>query len=92
MTVAKDYQAFYDSLPVAGVDGTLKHRFAGTKAQGSVHAKTGSLTGACTLSGYLKADDGHAFDFVILMNNYPGKTADARAIQDKLVLAMIGDL
>ena len=45
-------QALIPALPVAGVDGTLKDRMKGTKAQGNVYAKTGTLTGISSLAGY----------------------------------------
>src|SRR5262249_41335721 len=43
---------FRDTLPLAGVDGSLADRFKGSIAQGRVYAKTGSLGGVKTLSGY----------------------------------------
>ena len=66
-----DWKAFYDSLPIAGVDGTLRRRMAGTPAAGNVHAKTGSLTGASCLSGYVTARDGTLYAFSLLLNNFP---------------------
>lgn len=45
---------FYESLPIAGVDGTLQNRMKQTKARGNVHAKTGSVTGVSSLAGYVK--------------------------------------
>ena len=47
------YRSF---LPVAGESGTLKSRMAGTSAQGVIHAKTGTMTGVNSLSGYMIND------------------------------------
>src|SRR6267142_2786472 len=43
---------YYESLPVAGVDGTLEDRMKNTPAAGRVHAKTGSVEHVRTLSGF----------------------------------------
>ena len=73
----------YDSLPIAGVDGTLQNRMKQGKAKGNVRAKTGSVTGVSSLAGYVKAGNGHQLAFVIINQNVL-KLSRARAFQDKL--------
>ena len=63
--------AFRDSLPVAGVDGTLRLRMGGTAAQGNLRAKTGTLRGTHALSGYVTSAGGERLAFAILLNNDP---------------------
>jgi len=63
-------KAFRDTLPVAGIDGSLADRLKGTDAQGRVHGKTGALGGVKTLSGYLTTDHGEEIAFTILSNNF----------------------
>lgn len=64
------FQRLYKSLPIGGVDGTLEHRMRkGTKAYMNVHAKTGTITGISTLSGYLKSANGHNIAFAIMNQN-----------------------
>lgn len=63
------FSTFYNALPVAGEDGTLSGRMRGTKAAGNVRAKTGSLNGISTLSGYLTAGNGHRLIFSIMNQN-----------------------
>jgi D-alanyl-D-alanine carboxypeptidase/D-alanyl-D-alanine-endopeptidase (penicillin-binding protein 4) len=60
---------FRDTLPLAGVDGSLADRLKGTIAQGRVYAKTGSLGGVKSLSGYATTNHGDQIAFSILSNN-----------------------
>jgi D-alanyl-D-alanine carboxypeptidase/D-alanyl-D-alanine-endopeptidase (penicillin-binding protein 4) len=62
---------FRDALPIGGVDGTLRNRFKGTPAENNVHAKTGSLSSAASLGGYLTTTGGEKLAFSIMVNNYP---------------------
>ncbi|MBI1842395.1 MAG: D-alanyl-D-alanine carboxypeptidase/D-alanyl-D-alanine-endopeptidase [Verrucomicrobia bacterium] len=69
---------FKESLPVAGVDGTLKQRMRGTLAENNLRAKTGSLRGVSSLSGYVTTLTGERLAFAILLNDYiaePGQPA-----------------
>jgi D-alanyl-D-alanine carboxypeptidase/D-alanyl-D-alanine-endopeptidase (penicillin-binding protein 4) len=78
-------QVFYNALPVAGVDGTLKSRMKGTAAENNVHAKTGSISNVRTLSGYMKTLDGEMIVFSLLANNFNAPSEEANAIQDQVV-------
>ena len=57
-----------ETLPVAGVDGTLDHRFTNSPLKGKMWAKTGTLSEANTLSGYVNAASGRTLAFSILVN------------------------
>ena len=59
------YKAVLRGLPIAGWTGTLKGRMAGTAAERKIHAKTGTVSGICTLAGYAEARNGHTLAFVI---------------------------
>ncbi len=75
------FSPLYESLPVAGVDGTLKNRMKTGKTFRNIHAKTGSLTGVSSLAGYLTAANGHTLAFSIISNSLK-KAAEGRALQD----------
>jgi D-alanyl-D-alanine carboxypeptidase/D-alanyl-D-alanine-endopeptidase (penicillin-binding protein 4) len=62
--------SFRDTLPIAGVDGSLSDRFKNITAQGRIYGKTGSLGGVKTLSGYATTDRGEKVAFAILSNNF----------------------
>jgi D-alanyl-D-alanine carboxypeptidase/D-alanyl-D-alanine-endopeptidase (penicillin-binding protein 4) len=76
-------KVFFEALPLSGVSGTMKHRTKGTAAYKRVLAKTGTVTGVCTLAGYAKAANGHTLAFVMLNDGLP-KAAPVRAWQDKV--------
>ena len=85
------YPILYKSLPISGVDGTLKTRLNDKTTLNKVHAKTGSVTGACTLAGYIHTADGRDLAFCI-MNEGAVKMAPSRGVQDKIckVLCELG--
>ena len=62
---------FRDALPIAGVDGTLRNRMKATPAENNVRAKTGSLSSAASLAGYVTTAAGEKLAFAIMVNNYP---------------------
>ena len=82
--------AFYNSLPVGGREGTLAYRFRrGAPGQGNVRAKTGTLTGASALSGYVETTRGTPLAFVIFCNHHLAEADDVRAAQDAIVNTLV---
>jgi D-alanyl-D-alanine carboxypeptidase/D-alanyl-D-alanine-endopeptidase (penicillin-binding protein 4) len=84
------FASFYESLPVAGTDGTLQNRMKGTAAQGNVHAKTGSLTGVSSLSGYVTCADGTLLAVSILCNHFPFDIGTLRSKQNAIMELLAG--
>lgn len=82
--------AFRDSLPVAGVDGTLEHRMRGTPAQGRVAAKTGTIRHVNALDGYVTTRSGERLAFAIVVNHHTGEPRDATAAIDQIVNVLVG--
>ncbi len=83
------FRAYYDSLPVAGVDGTLEDRMRNTAAAGRIHAKSGSLEHVRTRSGYAETASGRRLIFSFLGNNQPGKGHEATDVLDGLCVALV---
>jgi len=76
-----------DALPIGGVDGTLKNRFAGTLAVGNVRAKTGTIDQVSALTGYVTTTSGEHFVFSIVVNEVTdGKLR--QAVIDEIVVAL----
>jgi len=84
MRRSPDFKLFYDALPIAGVDGTIRNRMKGTPAEGNVHAKTGTLDKARSLSGYVTTADGRLLLFSALANNYTVPTRRVDQVTDAL--------
>lgn len=81
--------AFYNSLPVGGREGTLQYRFRRrAPGRGNVRAKTGTLTGASALSGYVDTARGTPLAFVIVCNHHLAEADEVRAAQDAIVNAL----
>jgi PBP4 family serine-type D-alanyl-D-alanine carboxypeptidase len=78
---------FIDSLPIAGVDGTLKKRFRESDVQGRVMAKTGYLNNVRALSGYVFTKQGDVLVFSILDNGLGWKTKE---FQSSLLSELVG--
>lgn len=60
------------ALPIGGYDGTLRKRFRQPTQQGLIRAKTGTMTGIVSLSGYLYTANAHTIAFAIFVNKVPG--------------------
>jgi serine-type D-Ala-D-Ala carboxypeptidase/endopeptidase (penicillin-binding protein 4) len=85
-------EVFLNSLPIAGVDGTLRNRMKGTPAAGNVRAKTGTLRWANSLSGHVTTSAGEHLVFSIMLNRYhslePNRSGHAEV--DALAVMLAG--
>ena len=80
--------AFRDALPIAGVDGTLRNRMKGTAAENNLRAKTGTLSSASSLSGFVTTAAGEELVFSIMVNNYPEGTNPASVCIDPIAVLL----
>lgn len=84
-------ELFEDTLPVAGVDGSLADRFKNTPLQGVVRGKTGSLTHVNSLSGYATTQSGDHVAFCIVANNHTMPTKKALDTIDRILMKIVED-
>ncbi|WP_250030925.1 D-alanyl-D-alanine carboxypeptidase/D-alanyl-D-alanine endopeptidase [Paractinoplanes maris] len=85
------FRTWFAALPVAGdpdpmIGGTLRNRMRGTIAAGNVRAKTGTLTGASALSGYVTGADHRQLVFSAIINNQ--LSPSVTPVLDRLAVAL----
>jgi len=74
---------FLTSLPLLGVDGTLKERLIESDVAGRAHIKTGSLEGVSAIAGYVLDHQGKTVVVVCIINHE--NVSAAKTIQDTLI-------
>ncbi|WTB19287.1 D-alanyl-D-alanine carboxypeptidase/D-alanyl-D-alanine-endopeptidase [Streptomyces sp. NBC_00829] len=87
------YADWYASLPVAcnpdrAIGGTLRSRMCATPAALNARGKTGSLTGASALSGYVTDTGGRELVYSVVLNNY--LASSVKSIEDAIVVTLAG--
>ncbi len=81
-------EAFRQTLPIAGVDGSLAGRFTQSPVKGKLYAKTGTLSEVNALSGYLTARSGKTVILSILCNAHDPSSEATHRAADKIVEAI----
>ncbi len=84
-------EVFFSSLPIAGVDGTLRNSFKGTPLEKNVRAKTGSMSRVRSIAGLLKAKSGRSILFAVMINNFDLKPAETSKVLESLLLSLYND-
>jgi serine-type D-Ala-D-Ala carboxypeptidase/endopeptidase (penicillin-binding protein 4) len=84
------FPVFYESLPVAGIDGTLANRMKGTYAEANARGKTGFVAQARSLSGYVTSADGQLLIYSMLSNNWTVPVRAVERVQDSIVARLAG--
>lgn len=86
MRTSPYYEVFYESLPLAGLSGTLHRAMKNSAAVGRVRAKTGTINNVKSFAGYVTTVNGRKLVFSLIVNDYEGKV---RLIKKKLESVMI---
>jgi serine-type D-Ala-D-Ala carboxypeptidase/endopeptidase (penicillin-binding protein 4) len=81
-------QIYRDSLPIAGISGSLKNRMKGTLAQGIVRAKTGSMSGVVSLSGYINLPQYSPLVFSVILNQHDRSTSQMVKVIDEVMVVL----
>jgi D-alanyl-D-alanine carboxypeptidase/D-alanyl-D-alanine-endopeptidase (penicillin-binding protein 4) len=76
-------QSLVDSLPIAGIDGTLVHRMTGDATRGRAFLKTGTLSDTRALAGYVRAQSGKVYAVALIVSH--AEAAKARPALDAIV-------
>jgi len=86
MTKSKNFDAFYQSLPVSGQIGTLKSLLSQTELSGRVHAKSGTIKGTRNYAGYIELPDGDKLVFAVMVNCSNGSNQQIKSAIEKYLL------
>jgi D-alanyl-D-alanine carboxypeptidase/D-alanyl-D-alanine-endopeptidase (penicillin-binding protein 4) len=81
----RNFESFYEALPIAGVDGTLAARLKGTKAENNLHAKTGTIANVSSISGYVRSAQGEMLAFSMIANNFLVSKDIAEKLQNRAI-------
>jgi D-alanyl-D-alanine carboxypeptidase/D-alanyl-D-alanine-endopeptidase (penicillin-binding protein 4) len=77
---------FFNSLSVAGVNGTLQFTFKGTKLENNLRAKTGSMTRVKSLAGIFTNQSGRKIIFALIANNFEGTQTTVRGLIESFLM------
>lgn len=86
MRTSPYFQVFYESLPLAGLSGTLHKAMRGSAAEGRIHAKTGTIGKVKSFAGYVSTITGRKLIFSLIVNNFDCRV---KLMKKKLEAVMI---
>lgn len=86
----KKSTVFYETLPVAGVSGTLRGVAKNQAAHGKVHAKSGTMRRTKSYAGYVEANSGRKIAFAFIVNNYTCSNKEVVEKMEILMNALVG--
>jgi len=82
---------FFNALPMAGVDGTLRNSFKGTPLEKNLIAKTGSMARVRSIAGSMKTKSKRTILFAILINNFDMTSAETSKLLEKILMSFYND-
>ncbi len=85
------FSVFYNSLPLAGVSGTLRKMFKETPVEGNLRAKTGTMSRVKSLAGYVRTKHNKTMAFAIIINNFNCSQQDVKARLENFISRIVND-
>ncbi len=82
---------FLNSLPIAGVDGTLRNSFKKTPLEKNLLAKTGSMARVRSIAGSLNTKSKKTILFAILVNNFDLTTGEMTKLLESILMGFYND-
>jgi len=76
---------FLATLPLGGLDGTLRKRFERVPDPSRVRMKTGTLNGVSSIAGYVTGDSGRTYAVVIMVNSKGAQYGSGDKIQASVI-------
>tara|TARA_R110002096_G_scaffold78670_3_gene185069 strand:+ start:1259 stop:2698 length:1440 start_codon:yes stop_codon:yes gene_type:complete len=81
----KEFEVYYNSLPIAGIDGSLSYRFKTSPLANNLRGKTGYVGGMRTLAGYFVSKSGKMITYSVATNNFTGKVSVVDASHQQIL-------
>ena len=86
------FEAYYNSLSVAGINGNFKNRFGQSPLIGVLSGKSGYISGVRAISGYMETSSENRVVFSLITNNYTMRTSEIDRIQQRILEAVYAQL
>jgi len=88
MRTSPFFQTFYESLPLAGMSGTLRKAMKGSAAEGRIRAKTGTINNVKSFAGYVHTVTGRKLIFSLIVNGFEGRVKVVKKKLEGVLISM----
>ena len=89
MKNTKNFDCFYNSLPIAGTSGTLKNVCKNQEGQNRIRAKSGTMTRIKSYAGYISTTTNKKLAFAIVVNNFTCSRRELKTKIEQLLNVMV---
>jgi D-alanyl-D-alanine carboxypeptidase/D-alanyl-D-alanine-endopeptidase (penicillin-binding protein 4) len=85
MRLDPNFEVYFNSLPIAARDGSLKGRMNNSVLKDNIYAKTGYISGARALSGYIRTKNQRILTFSLITNNFAEKVSKVDRVHEAIL-------